>query len=1453
MNISRSIRLILPVCIFFISLFSALPLQAQLDPEQGVPAELKAWVPWVKARHPEWNCARVLPVESKDGEEKGAASRECVWLGASRFTIGEHRAEFVLQGELLDRGTVPLPSGHGIRPGNLKVVRDGAPMESYVVAETDEQLQIVLPKGAYSISGEFNFDALPEQIPVPSEYGIVDIRLDLPRMAAGEPAALAYRDADSIRISQESHEEGSDSVEGRLWRAVVDSSPLRITTKISLNVSGKPRTINLGKILPEHSILISSTSGSPISFSDAGELSMQVFQGQHDLELESVLAQPVSRIALFQTSDEYLPDEEIWIWNGNPELRTVEIENVRTLNANQVELPTGWAAPSVFAVSRGSEVALKELRRGQEIARKNELTLQRSIWPVVDGSALTVDDYLSGTMNSVFRLNALPDLALGSATIGGVPIPVTLDAKTGAPGVELRSQSVSLKALSQISIPRVFSATISSGGWDTVLENIQFNIAIPPSWKLVHVANATTQFGTWTSYWSIFDLFILLVIGVFSFKILGARIGALFTILVLLGKGEFMLPATFFGWTLFFAACSLLLSEKSYSMLRAACGAGLVSSLGAFLLQSLIFSKLQLMQAIHPQLQAGTRYRTITQDIFALIAGSPFFWPLFLFGFIAFVLAMLWVMKGKFIIQKFGRFIVASIGLFFLTSMLGGVGAFLNGAGIGYVPQGASVHYSDGRMAEQSVELSGTAAVQTMESVIGSVDESYSVRKGVPRPKRMHVPQQAPVSSRELQSGPSLPAWKWRTAFATVAGPVGADHSITLYFVPASIERIVCLIRLTLTVLLAFFLISTIARSFSSSLKVLVPSPKAASAALALLFCVAPLRAQAEYPDSTLLGELERRVADDQCSEQACASTDSLSLELSGDTFVAALRVRSRGVSAVRLPGPVFSIIPLRIMLDGKETVAARLDDQFLQVKVPDGSHDIVVQGVIEPSGSLALVIPEKPLRFTHRLTGWKLAAPAANNSVPDEVRFVKESAGEKDPAGDRKKGVVPTRDVFRVTRQVTVDERAIVAGTVDRLGDVSRATTARVPLMQGENSSSANLPVENGAIVIGFAAGQRAASFTSSIANPSEFTLKASPEGMVFDEWSVRCKDYVQCDSEGLAPTKRIIDGQNALLFMPFKGESITLRSKLLESAKGEHMTIDNLSHTNSWGETTLKGKVELSVRATKQAPLILSFADSGLMIDAALVDNVSESRKFSPESVSLLIEPGAHRVTVDYSKPFQPNTVEYVPALTVNFQAGNITTVVRPSPSRWILWVGGGSWGPAGVFWSKLIVIVILVLVVKIGARVAFSWFTLVVLAVAVSFMPTMFQAIPVLWVVYLSTPKIREVIHRYLGARQLQILVSGLAIASVVLLYLVIRVGLLGEPPSLITGNGSNSSMLRWFADFVALRDGARMPTPWIVSLPMTYWRTVTLLLSVALVFLGLKWIRQTVSLLREDQAE
>jgi hypothetical protein len=111
-------------------------------------------------------------------------------------------------------------------------------------------------------------------------------------------------------------------------------------------------------------------------------------------------------------------------------------------------------------------------------------------------------------------------------------------------------------------------------------------------------------------------------------------------------------------------------------------------------------------------------------------------------------------------------------------------------------------------------------------------------------------------------------------------------------------------------------------------------------------------------------------------------------------------------------------------------------------------------------------------------------------------------------------------------------------------------------------------------------------------------------------------------------------------------------------------------------------------------------------------------------------------------------------------------------------------------------------------------------------------------VLWIFALAArgrhgPRVGSWIGFNLG--QLALAFGALLAAGV--LISVLHVGLLGDPRMFISGEGSTTSLLRWFQP----RSGPGLPTPSVISVSIWFYRLLMLAWALWLAFALLRWVK------------
>jgi hypothetical protein len=177
----------------------------------------------------------------------------------------------------------------------------------------------------------------------------------------------------------------------------------------------------------------------------------------------------------------------------------------------------------------------------------------------------------------------------------------------------------------------------------------------------------------------------------------------------------------------------------------------------------------------------------------------------------------------------------------------------------------------------------------------------------------------------------------------------------------------------------------------------------------------------------------------------------------------------------------------------------------------------------------------------------------------------------------------------------------------------------------------------------------------------------------------------------------------------------------------------------------------------------------------------------------------------------------------------------VVLPQ-DRWVLLVRGPGLGPAVLFWSFLLVL----LLVSIGLGGS-RWTPLstrqwLLLALGLSQVPIPAIGFVFGWLLLLGwRERQAELTSGWFNLRQLALVgVTGIAL---IILGASVYAGLLGLPEMQVQGNGSTALHLRWFLD----RTGPTFPTAWVFSVPMLVYRGAMLAWSLWMALALLSWLK------------
>ncbi|MVF14429.1 hypothetical protein FT643_20030 [Ketobacter sp. MCCC 1A13808] len=479
----------------------------------AVPDALQPWIDWVLQEAPERTC----PFQMTAFER-----RQCAWPGKLELSATALGLDFSQQWTLFSTQRVFLPGSDGYWPQSVLVNQ-----EKHLVVDFKGQASIELPPGNYAVQGTIPWQRIPDTIPIPQNTGIVSL------MVNQIPVEHPKRDDNGrLWLVQRQAEAGADNTETedklslRVYRQLVDDIPFRIETHLELEVSGKAREMVLGKVLFDGFQIRRFDSPLPARIENDGRLRVQLRPGQWTLDLIAHNQKPVDQVFLENSEHGFWPEEEVWVFQGKPELRQVQVEGVDGIDPNQTSLPEAWKRWPAFRLSSGQAMKLSVLRRGDPQPAPNRLQNQRDLWLDFDGAGMTVRDRLQGTMTRDWRLNVGQGMALGRLTLDDRPQVIT---EVGNEvGVEVRQGRLNAEALSRFQLKEgTHKQRFPASGWQLDFDQLSGVLHLPPGWRAMMVSGVDTVSNTWISSWSVWDVFIVLIAVAAIIKLRGIWTGVI--------------------------------------------------------------------------------------------------------------------------------------------------------------------------------------------------------------------------------------------------------------------------------------------------------------------------------------------------------------------------------------------------------------------------------------------------------------------------------------------------------------------------------------------------------------------------------------------------------------------------------------------------------------------------------------------------------------------------------------------------------------------------------------------------------------------------------------------------------------------------------------------------------------------------------------------------------------
>jgi len=913
-----------------------------------------------------------------------------------------------------------------------------------------------------------------------------------------------------------------------------------------------------------------------------------------------------------------------------------------------------------------------------------------------------------------------------------------------------------------------------SAGWQLPLESIDATLHLPHGYRLIGAAGADRSPDSWVGQWTLLDLFVVALVALIAGRLLGWRWALLAAAYLALGRHEHGAPL----WTLAIAlALALLLRALPAGRLSGVARGAALAVFALAVLWTLPFAATQLQYALHPQLEGGSRVAAV--EAANRMAGME-------------------RRREARVAQPPPKVIIPSEP----------PRPPLQPAPPAppAPPAAVSDTYEEAspEVALQSITVSGSR----MKS-LGSLSYDYDSRS-------------------VTQAGAGTPAWDQGNDYRLGwSGPVTAEQNTRLVIAPAWLVR---LLRVLMVGLLALLL----ARLVPLLLKPLrhwrggrlVPTAGAVLLVVALLPSAG--RAQS-LPDTDLLDQLRDRLTEAPECAPGCATVAQARISAIDDRLVVQMETHAGATVALPLPQADAAMALVGVELDGRADPALGRRGEQLLLRLERGVHRVALSYRLGHADNASLRFALRPQQVVFDGQGWSPDGIDDGRLLGDSLALHRVRTGS-DGAD------LPTHQDFppyvRLTRTLQLGVDWTVQNTVERMAPSEGGFSVSLPLLPGEHPLGDGALVKDGRIAVTFTANSHAVTWESRLDHVDELALQAPALGERADVWMIDAAPMWHVDASGVPASA----SDYGLRYQPLPGETLSLAFSRPEAAAGDSLAFDKVDVRSRIGGRVVETRLELQARSTRGGEHAISLPAGAELLDA-MRDGEPVNLAVRDGKLGLPLLPGEHDYTLSLREPRSIGMDTRSPVLALDAPVANIGLDMELPQDRWILWAWGPAAGPAVLYWSQLVVLLLAAWLLARYAPTPLKFRHWLLLGLGFSAFAWSAYALVVLWLILLGLRGRRTPLAGTVAFNLAQIGLVALTALALAVLVAAIPGGLLGQPDMHVAGNGSYGSSLRWFAD----QSTGALPVAGVFSVSLWFYKLAMLAWALWLAWSLIGWLR------------
>ncbi len=706
------------------------------------------------------------------------------------------------------------------------------------------------------------------------------------------------------------------------------------------------------------------------------------------------------------------------------------------------------------------------------------------------------------------------------------------------------------------------------------------------------------------------------------------------------------------------------------------------------------------------------------------------------------------------------------------------------------------------------------------------------MRQGVDAPRKTaavfaHDPD------ANIQTGPGLPAWKWRSIDMKWNGPVDRTQQVRLWLLSPAVNLILAFVRVILLAVLIYGLLNLRHWARRANMKLGAP-------AAALLVCLTAFQAQATAPDAAcpppeILKELRNRLlAPPECLP-FCAACPRMDLRLAGETLRIMMELHLAADAAVPLPGAGASWSPDAVFLDDIPADGlARDGEGTLWMYAEKGVHRVLLTGPAGDRDAIGVSLPLKPHRVAAVADGWDIQGVRPDGTAASVIQLRREKRRTQAAAAASRTITPPP--FLHVRRTLRLGLTWSVSTTVKRLTAPGVPVVAAVPLIPGESVTTPGVDVERRNALINMAADAVAVQWTSTLEQTTDIRLQAPEEAPWTETWVLDASPIWHCDLSGIPVIHHQREGVWRPTWRPWPGEAVGIAVSKPKALPGRMKTIDGARLEWTPGKRFSKMALTLDLRASRGGRHDVELAPEAALKLVKIDDKIQPIR-MEGRGVLIPLQPGRQTIYLEWHEPAASGVLLKGPAVNIGEEAVNATVRLNMPMNSWILWAAGPRLGPAVLFWSYALVVILAAVGLGRTPLAPLKTHQWLLLGLGLTQVSPIVALMIVGWLAALKARETYAPPEHWFYYNAAQLILAAWTLAACIGFYMAVERGLLGIPDMQIAGNNSNDVTLYWTQD----RIREYMPRPRVLYLPRLVYHILMLFWALWLAVSLLKWLK------------